>query len=138
MDRRRHDNDATTKADKRGRRRRAVTTRRKIRGVAAGVCRISRGRRERAARENGEERGQPTLVLITWKDRTLCHPLPLPSGVGQPPPRHTPHRERNPAQSSSLNLCPGSKDQFRAFLDEDFQFYQSMTLLRGCLSDTCS
>lgn len=70
VDRRRHDNDATTKADKRGRRL-SVTTRRKIRGVAAGVCRISRGRRERTARSEAS-RHWYWLRGKTAPSATLC------------------------------------------------------------------
>lgn len=133
VDRRRHDNDATTKADKRGRRRRAVTTRRKIRGVAAGVCRISRGRRERTAR--------PADTGIDYEERP--HPLPPFAAAlrGWPATAtHAASREKSCAVvvPESLRLCPGSKDQFQAFLDEDFQFYQLMTLLRDCSDDTSS
>lgn len=135
VDRHRHDNDATTKADKRGRRR-AVTTRRKIRGVAAGVCRISRGRRERTARSEASRhwywlRGK----TAPFASATLCH---CPQGLASHRRDTPPHRERNPAQSSSLNLCvsvQAPKINSKPFLKRIFNSisrYDS-TLLRGCV-----
>lgn len=87
-----------------------------------------------------ERRGaRPADTGIDYVERP--HPLPPFAAAlrGWPATAatHAASREKSCAVvvPESSRPCPGSKDQF---LDEDFQFYQSMTLLRGCLSDTCS
>lgn len=90
-----------------------------------------------------ERRGaRPADTGIDYEERP--HPLPPFAAAlrGWPATAatHAASREKSCAVvvPESLRLCPGSKDQFQALLEEDFQFYQLMILLRGCLDDTSS